>query len=224
MVGVKHTKGVVDLTFMEIAAEEQLLDLMKSGCETQIKSPKKAGVLTGEGFGTTAGGEEKQMAEPPARAKPPGSPPRRDNAPEVVKAVRLANNLITNMGVLCSPMMQCCDTQNILWFDLSFNQINVVGSETFTSTFPNVATIYLHANNISKLSQLKKLKMYPNLKSLTLYGNPIEEHKHYRNYVLHMCPNLAQFDSSPVTGSERKRNEVWAQTFRRVVNKEEDEY
>ena len=53
----------------------------------------------------------------------------------------------------------------------------------------------------------------------------MEEHKHYRNYTLNMCPLVTQFDSSPVTGSERKRAAVWAQTFRKILNKdEEDDY
>ena len=52
---------------------------------------------------------------------------------------------------------------------------------------------------------------------------PIEEHKHYRNFVLNMCPNVTQFDSSPVTATERKRSEVWAQTYRRVLQKEDEE-
>ena len=142
--------------------------------------------------------------------------------PEVVKAVRLSNNLLEDMEFLNGPFSTVLDSSQILWLDLSFNKfVNV--SEAMATTFPNITTIYLHANNISKLSQLKKLKVFPNLKSLSLYGNPVEEHKHYRNYVLNMCPNVSQFDSSPVTETERKRAAVWAQTFRRVLNREDEE-
>mgnify|MGYP002835679151 CR=1 FL=1 len=150
------------------------------------------------------------------------SPKKRE--PELVKAVRLSNNLLENMDFLNGPFLATIDTSHILWLDLSFNKfVNV--SEAMATNFPNVTTIYLHANNISRLSQLKKLKLFPNLKSLTLYGNPVEEHKHYRNYTLNMCPLVTQFDSSPVTGSERKRAAVWAQTFRKILNKdEEDDY
>lgn len=113
----------------------------------------------------------------------------------------------------------------VQWLDLSFNQIASLGSgESISAAFPNVTTIYLHANKLSRLSQLKKLKAFPNLKSLSLYGNPIEEHKHYRNYVMYHCPKLGQFDSSPVTGSERVSNAVWAKNFRKTLHKEDDDY
>ena len=106
--------------------------------------------------------------------------------------------------------------------DLSFNKISAVSSE-FSQKFPHITTIYCHANNISKLSELKKFAAFPELKSLSLYGNPVDAHKHYRNYVLYVCPKLTQFDSSPVTKTERTRAEIWAQTFRRRLKSEGDD-
>jgi len=121
-------------------------------------------------------------------------------------------------------MLAHIDTREIQWLDLSFNQISSLGSaEGVSAALPHVTTVYLHANKISRLSELKKLKFFPHLKSLSLYGNPIEEHKHYRNYVLHHCPKLGQFDSSPVTGSERAGNAVWAKNFRKTLHKDDDD-
>lgn len=71
--------------------------------------------------------------------------------------------------------------------------------------FPSLTTLYLHANKIGKLGEIRKLLPMQSLKSLSLYGNPVEENKHYRNFVLYICPNLMQFDMSPVTKSELQR-------------------
>tara|TARA_A100001015_G_C14865641_1_gene662184 strand:- start:173 stop:814 length:642 start_codon:yes stop_codon:yes gene_type:complete len=211
---IKHTKGVLDLTFADIGTEEALTNALVTGVAQQISSPSKKAV-----FDATDVSNRETNA---TATENPESPKKRE--PEVVKAVRLSNNQLENMDFLNGPFLTALDTSNVLWLDLSFNKfVNI--SEAMATNFPNLTTIYLHANNISRLSQLKKLKLFPNLKSLSLYGNPVEEHKHYRNYVLNMCPLVTQFDSSPVTGSERKRAAVWAQTFRRILNKEdEDDY
>ena len=71
--------------------------------------------------------------------------------------------------------------------------------------FPNLTTLYLHANQITKLSNIKKLAGLTQLKSLTLYGNPLEENKHYRNYILHIFPELQQLDFSVITSGQREK-------------------
>jgi len=198
----KHTKGVLDLTFMDIENEETLGTQIRNESVKQIRSPMK----------TRSASKSLGATEVSA-------------FPEEITAVRLSNNKLDSMEQLVAPMLANIDTSKILWLDLSFNQLTSLGNgEIVPGAFPNVTTIYLHANKISKLAQLKKLKNFPNLKSLSLYGNPIEEHKHYRNYVMYMCPNLHQFDSSPLTSSEKTKNLVWAQTFRKVLNKEEDDW
>ena len=50
----------------------------------------------------------------------------------------------------------------------------------------------LQANRISDLKQVKKLGELPKLKKLSLFGNPIEEKKHYRSYVITVCPLVGQ--------------------------------
>lgn len=129
------------------------------------------------------------------------SPPKPTKAhKDVIRAIRLGNNYLTSVEVVHSIPAHL-DSSQILWLDLSFNYIETL-SEDFALYFPNVSTIYLHANKISKLSELKKLSKFTHLRSLSLYGNPVEEHKHYRNYVLYYCPHLTQFDKSPVTKSQ----------------------
>ena len=133
---------------------------------------------------------------------------------------RIANNLIQDVTVLCSPLSRLIDTSKVLWIDISFNQISQF-DESLVAAFPNLTTLHLHANNITKLTEIKKISKFPKLKSLALYGNPVEEHKHYRNYVLYYCTQLTQFDMSPVTKTERQRTEIWEQTFRRKLHPED---
>lgn len=141
---------------------------------------------------------------------------------EIIKAIRLGNNEISSIDILYKSISSTLDCSNILWIDLSFNQITKI-SEGISATFPNLATLNLHANKLTRLSEVKKLAEITTLKSLSLHGNLIEEHKHYRNYCLFMCPNLRQFDMSPVTAGEMGRMKVWAETYRNVLNKDDEE-
>jgi len=184
---------------MDVSNEEQLSEQLRTAIDQQINSPSKGGGAS-DGL----------------------SSPARKGKGEDIRAVRLSNNQIKRMDMLAPPMIAALDTSKILWLDLSFNQISRIG-EGLDQVFPNITTIYLQANSIRRLSEIKKFAAFKELKSLALYGNPVEEHKHYRNYVLYMCPKLTQFDASPVTKSERKKMEVWAQTFRKVLATDEEE-
>lgn len=79
--------------------------------------------------------------------------------------------------------------------------------------YPNVTVLYLHANSITKLSEVDKLAKLEKLKSLTLHGNPIESAKGYREYVLSILPQLKTFDFSGVTKSDRARATSWKQIY-----------
>ena len=120
------------------------------------------------------------------------------------KAVRLSNNLIRNMSIIIAPLQPILTFDNIRWLDLSFNQITGV-SDAILTAFPNLSTLYLHANKISKLSDVKKLSTLTSLRTLSLYGNPIEEKKHYKKYVIYHVNQLTQFDSSPITAADRSQ-------------------
>lgn len=94
---------------------------------------------------------------------------------EDVKAIRLANNNIEDLDILAC-LSRGVDCTKVLWIDLSFNEIKII-SESFLSQFPNATTIYLHANQISTLVEIKKLAVLESLKSISVYGNPVEEKK-----------------------------------------------
>jgi hypothetical protein len=119
-----------------------------------------------------------------------------------IQAIRIANNMISNVSILVNPFQTLFDTSKIMWLDISFNHIEDINPIIF-ELFPNVTALYLQSNQIKKLSEIRKLENFRFLKSLAIYGNPIEEHKHYRNYILFYCKLLTNFDMSPVTKSER---------------------
>ena len=121
-----------------------------------------------------------------------------------IKALRLGNNSITEMNSICNPILLTLKPDLITWLDLSFNSLTQIDVQV-AEGLPNLTTLYLHANRISKISNVKKLANFSSLKSVTLYGNPIEENKHYRNMVLYVCPKLIQLDFSPITSSQRDK-------------------
>lgn len=69
--------------------------------------------------------------------------------------------------------------------------------------------IYLHGNNIGKLSDVKKLAGLSNLSKLTLHGNPIAEMPVYRLYIPAHIPALKSLDFGSITKVDRDRINTW---------------
>ena len=61
------------------------------------------------------------------------------------------------------------------------------------------------------------------LRKLTLHGNPIEENRHYRNYILYSCHDIQQLDFSRVTKQQLANVASWAQTFRKKLKMREEQ-
>jgi len=116
--------------------------------------------------------------------------------------IRLSNNNLSDthgLYQLALDLVEC--PENIAWLDLSFNDIDEVTNDILE--FSNLKMIYLHGNKISSLSDLQKLRSLPNLYSLTLHGNPLENYPNYRTTVISMLPNLKSLDFAKVTERER---------------------
>lgn len=178
-----HVQGVLDLTFADIKDEADIDRVLQERLSSQLSPTRKR--------------------------------------PEEVKAIRLANNSIENLDAILPPLAKMLDCSKVLWIDLSFNSISQL-TDAFLQQFSNMTTIYLQANQFSKLSDIKMFSKVENLKSVALYGNPVEAKKvnwrcrgdvnvtikyvqHYRNFVLYNCPNVTNFDMSPVTKFERQQ-------------------
>lgn len=105
------------------------------------------------------------------------------------------------------------------------------GGPQVLTTFRALRSLQLHGNSISSLAEVDKLGVLPQLRRLTLHGNPMEEQRGYRyprggallprreqgesphaplkpcsprSYVLSLLPHLTSLDFSGVTKQDRE--------------------
>jgi len=121
----------------------------------------------------------------------------------VNRALRLSNNNFLSLEGLdmITEKIIADPFKNLSWIDLSFNSLEDI-HECITK-FENLKTLFLHANKISNLAEIDKLAKLANLRSLTLHGNPIEEEKNYRLYVILMIPQLVNLNFSGISKQEK---------------------
>jgi len=143
------------------------------------------------------------------------------------------------------------DPSALQWLDVSFYQIDSIGDVRFVFTvrcavhvgsrlidrrpsarsrpatpqviasFPNLKSLTLHANNISKITDLKKVAEHCQLKTFTYHGNPIEQKKHVRNYVIYSMPSLEKLNCSAVTKQDRVNAETWNRIYQDAKKRRE---
>jgi hypothetical protein len=87
------------------------------------------------------------------------------------------------------------------WLDLSFNSIVTIDASI--KSLKSLQIVYLHGNAIEKLSELEKLSGLTNLKSLTAHGNPCQNNKTYRTFLIQRIPSLKKLDFSLISKQER---------------------
>lgn len=97
----------------------------------------------------------------------------------------------------------------LYWLDVSHNNLEDIDDELLK--YSQLRVLYLHGNHICKLTQLRKLKRLPNLLKLTLHGNPVEENRNYRKFVINALPNLLSLDFIRITPRDRELATVWNQ-------------
>jgi Leucine-rich repeat (LRR) protein len=104
-----------------------------------------------------------------------------------------------NITVLLQVMEQ---PEHLTWLDLSFNKLTTISTEL--AEFSSLKIMYLHGNMLKELGKvLQTLRSLPQLYSLTLHGNPLEEHKKYRTKILNSLPQLRSLDFTNVTVSDK---------------------
>lgn len=130
-------------------------------------------------------------------------------------SLRVNNNKISHLDDMHEALHAVFDCPGTLqWLDLSGNELESIPPEVF-SAYPELFTLHLHGNLLSKYSDVDALaKWLPRLHSITLHGNPLEEKKHYRNYVVASFPNLKQLNFSSVTVGDRDKAEIWARIYK----------
>ncbi len=97
----------------------------------------------------------------------------------VTCSIRLNNNNLTNLEGFQEVIEKVMDTpKRLSWIDVSFNKLTTI--DAALTMYPNLSNLYLHANNITELKEIKKLSKCPNLRMVTLHGNPVVEKKYYR--------------------------------------------
>nr|XP_012374342.2 transmembrane O-methyltransferase homolog [Dasypus novemcinctus] len=126
----------------------------------------------------------------------------------LTQSLWLNNNVLNDLRDFSQVVSQLLEhPENLAWIDLSFNDLTSI--DPVLTTFFNLSVLYLHGNSIQCLGEVDKLAVLPRLRSLTLHGNPMEEEKGYRQYVLCTVPRITTFDFSGVTKADRTTAEVW---------------
>jgi len=123
----------------------------------------------------------------------------------------LSDNKIPHLDNLYKVVDQVMFDSNMLcWLDLSHNYLTNISDEM--SKFPNLRTLNLHRNYIYKLEDFIKLQKNPQLKSLTVHGNPIDTIAGFRIYIIGLVPTLKRLDTVLISVKERD-NAKWIPRF-----------
>lgn len=123
-------------------------------------------------------------------------------------SLRFCYNAISDLQSFCSTLEHFLeDPSDLGWLDLSFNDISTI--DEVILQYPNIKILYLHSNDIKKLSEIDKLAALPELRKITLHGNPIEDLQGYRQYVISTLPRLKTLDFVAVTNQDRSDAMTW---------------
>lgn len=118
------------------------------------------------------------------------------------KCLRLPHNVLQDLKNLPETLPKILVDPNALsWLDLSHNELSTI--DPVLCDIPNLRILYLHGNAINNIAEVDKLGGIGTLKKLTLHGNPIENSRNYRFYVLAHIPQLINLDFSAVTKGDR---------------------
>jgi hypothetical protein len=121
--------------------------------------------------------------------------------------VRVPNNSISSIDGLNAVLAQLVeDPAKLFWLDISCNQISSLCDEL--ENFPDLRVLNVHGNGIATVAEVRKICKLP-LKSLTIHGNPVEEKKDIKNFIISMIPTLEKLNFCPVTPRDRDNAMTW---------------
>ena len=90
--------------------------------------------------------------------------------------------------------------QLIQWIDISRNKLTSIHRDI--CELPYLKILYVHGNNIQEIEKVTALGNCKSLTALTLYGNPMDHIKGYRNFIIEMCPLLEKLDGAVISEKE----------------------
>lgn len=144
----------------------------------------------------------------PYRIRRKNSSDRDKHDPRYIgSALKLSNNALSNLAgaeqVFSSVMVQGLQ---LTWIDLSYNCIESVRHilEHLHFLSDTLKVLYLHANQISDPDEIIFFAHFHGLRALSLYGNPVDQIKNYRFYVLALLPNLRNLDFIAITRGDQE--------------------
>jgi len=111
-------------------------------------------------------------------------------------AIDLTDNAIIALGNI--PLMRRLRT-----LLLANNRISTI-SQSLHLSVPNLTTLVLTNNNVSELGDLEPLQEVKGLQYLSLLGNPVQEKKWYREWLVWRIPGLRVLDFQRIRDKERQ--------------------
>ncbi|KAM3592003.1 uncharacterized protein V6R79_011195 [Siganus canaliculatus] len=140
----------------------------------------------------------------------------------VSRSVCLSNNRITDLtGLQCILSHFLAEPWMLGWLDLSFNQLPCI--DPVLCELQELRVLYLHGNNIQKLSEVDKLAELPFLHTITLHGNAIVSCTGYRGHVISTLRRLKHMDFSAVTPAELSLANLWHRSSKHGSQKKSNE-
>ena len=125
-------------------------------------------------------------------------------------AFNVSNNKLTTIDGIVSVLTallpeltfpsKLTKVELIQWIDISRNKLTDISREI--CELPFLKILYVHGNNIQEIGKVTALGKCKSLTSLTLYGNPIDHIKGYRNFIIEMCPLLEKLDGAVISEKE----------------------
>lgn len=88
----------------------------------------------------------------------------------------------------------------IQWIDISHNKIEEIHPDLLNLKYLKI--LYCHANHIKEIERVAMLRNCKSLLNLTLHGNPIEQIKGYRQFIIEIVPSLEKLDFTLVSEKE----------------------